>query len=129
MHQVCVLSTFIFAVVVDVVTEFARESALSKLLYSDDLVLVSETIEGLRNKLLKWKEAFENKAVKVSIAKMVSGGITKDGMPKSEVDQGRICSLRAKANSVLCLQCGRCIHSRCAGVKRVTKKFSRSFSC
>ena len=38
--------------VVDVVTEFFREGALSELLYADDLVLMSDTIEGLRNKFL-----------------------------------------------------------------------------
>ena len=36
---------------VDVVTEFAREGALSELLYADDLVQISETIDGLRNNL------------------------------------------------------------------------------
>ena len=41
MHQGSVLSHFPFAVVVDVVTEFAREGALSELLYVDDLVLMS----------------------------------------------------------------------------------------
>ena len=41
------------AVVVDVVTEFAIEDALSVLLYVDDLVLMSETIMGLRNMFLK----------------------------------------------------------------------------
>ena len=56
MHQVCVLSPFLFALVVDVVTEFAREGAISELLYADDLVLMSETIEGLKDKFLKWKE-------------------------------------------------------------------------
>ena len=55
MHQGSVLSPFLFAVVVDVVTEFAREGALYELLYADDLVLMSETIEGLRNKFLGWK--------------------------------------------------------------------------
>ena len=45
MHQGSVLSLLLFAVVVDVVTEFARLGALSELLYSDDLVLMSETIE------------------------------------------------------------------------------------
>ena len=52
-HNGSVLSSFLFAVVVDVVTEFSRESALSELLYADDLVLMSETIEGIRNKFLK----------------------------------------------------------------------------
>ena len=51
MQQGSALSPFLFALVVDVVTEFAREGALSELLYADDLVLMGETIMGLRNKL------------------------------------------------------------------------------
>ena len=35
-----------FAVVMDVVTELASEGVLSELLYADDLVVESETIEG-----------------------------------------------------------------------------------
>ena len=34
---------------------------LSELLYADDIVQVSETFEGYRDKFLKWKEAFESK--------------------------------------------------------------------
>ena len=110
MHQGSVLSPFLFAVVVDVVTEFAREGALSEWLYADDLVLMSETIEGLRNKFLKWKEAFESMGLKVNLGKSkvtVCSGITKDGMSKSKVDPCGICSLRVKANSVLCVHCGK----------------------
>ena len=47
MHQGSVLSPFLFALVVDIVTEFARDGALSELLYADDLVQMSETIKGL----------------------------------------------------------------------------------
>ena len=36
-----VLSPFLFAVVVDIVTELAREGVLSELLFADDLVLMS----------------------------------------------------------------------------------------
>ena len=50
-------------------------------------------------------------------------------MPKSKVDPCGVCSLRAKANPVLCLQCGRWIHDRYAGLKMVTPKFSRNFKC
>ena len=60
MHQGSVLSPFLFSLVLDVVTEFDREGALSELLYVDDIVLTSETIEGLGDKLLRWKEAFES---------------------------------------------------------------------
>ena len=52
----------------------------------------------------------------------INEGITKDGMSKSYVVPCRICSLRVKANSVLCLQCGKWIHGRCVGVKRLTPK-------
>ena len=81
------------------------EGALSELLYADDLVLRSETIEGLRNKLFKWKEVFESKGLKVNLGKtkvMVCSGITKDGISKSKFDACGVSSLRAKANSVLC---------------------------
>ena len=50
MHQGSLLSPFLFSVVVDV-TELARDGVLSELLY-DDLVLMCETIEGLRNQFL-----------------------------------------------------------------------------
>ena len=54
---------------------------------------------------------------------MVNDDITNDGLSKSIVDPCAVCSLREKANSVLCVQCSKCIHSKCAGVKRVTQKF------
>ena len=45
------------------------EGVLSELLYAVDIVLMSETIEGLRNKFLKWKEAFDSKGLKVNLGK------------------------------------------------------------
>ena len=75
--------------VADVVTEFAREGEISELLYADDLVMISETIERLRNKFLKCEEDFESKVFKVNLRKtkvIVSGSITKDGKSKIKVD-------------------------------------------
>ena len=49
---------------------------------------MSETIEGLTDKFLKCKEAFESKGLKVDLGKikvMVGRGITQDGLPKSKV--------------------------------------------
>ena len=132
MHQGSMLSPFLFALVVDFVIEFAREGALCESLYADDLVLMSESIEGLRNMIFKWKEAFESKWLKVKLGKakvMVSGDITKDGLSNSKVDVCEVCSLRVKPNSAMSVQCGMRIHGRCAGVKRVTSKFSRNIRC
>ena len=60
---------------------------------------------------------------------MVSGGIIKDGVSKRKVDPCGVCSLRVKANSVLCAHCGKWIHSRCFGAKSVTLNFLRHFTC
>ena len=62
MHQGSVLSPLFLAVVVDVVTEFARYGALSELLYADDLVLSSETIDGLMNKFLNGRRLLRARA-------------------------------------------------------------------
>ena len=73
---------------------------------------------------LEWKEAFESKDLKGNHWKtrvIVSRGII--GLSKSKVDTCAVCSLRVKVNSILCAQCGRMIHVRCAEVKRVTQKF------
>ena len=71
---------------------------LSELLYADDLVLMSETIEGFRNKFINWK-AFESKCLKINFWKvMVGDSITKDGLSKSHVDPCVVCSLIVPAN-------------------------------
>jgi len=117
-HQGSVLSPLVFAVVVDVVTENARESLMSKMLYADDLVLMSETMEGLREKFWKWKEVFESKELKVNLGKtkaMVSG--TDDELSAGKVDPCGVCGKRVMANSVLCTNCGKWIHGRFAKMK------------
>ena len=75
-HQRSVLSPLLFAIVVDVITESVRNGLMSDMFYADDLILTSETMEGLREKFWKWKEAFESKGLKVNIGKtkvVVSG--------------------------------------------------------
>ena len=46
---------------IDVVTELAIDVWLSELMYADDLVFTSETIEGFSNKFGNWKESFERR--------------------------------------------------------------------
>ena len=78
------------------ITALAREGVLSELLYADDLVLVSESIKALRNKFLKWKEAFESKCLKVNLGKtkvVFCGRITNDGLSKSKVGPCRSAAL------------------------------------
>ena len=43
-YQESVLSSLLFAIVVNVVTENAKESLMKEILYADDLVLMSKTM-------------------------------------------------------------------------------------
>ena len=69
MHQGSVLSPLIFAIVVDV-TEHAREGLLNEILYADDLVLMSESLEDLRERFQRWRSALEDKGLKVNVGKL-----------------------------------------------------------
>ena len=68
-HQGSVLSPLIFAIVVDVVTEHAREGLLNEILYVDDLELVSESLNNLRERFQRGRSALEDKGLKVNVRK------------------------------------------------------------
>ena len=68
-HQGSVLSPLIFAIVVDVMTEHAREGLLNEILYADDLVLTSESLEDLRERFRRWRSALEDQGLKVNVGK------------------------------------------------------------
>ena len=54
---------------------------------------------------------------------MISGCNIDDGLSKSKLFQFGDCNFWVMVNSVLCVQCGRLIHSRCGGVKLLTPTF------
>ena len=68
-HQGSVLSPLLFVAVMEVVTRGVKEGLPWELLYADDLVLVAQSKEELREKLLRWKECTELKGLKVNIEK------------------------------------------------------------
>ena len=68
-NQGSVLSPLIFAVVVDVVTEHAREGRLKEILCADNLVLRSKSQEDLRERFQRWRSALKDKGLNVNVAK------------------------------------------------------------
>ena len=129
-HQGSALSTLLFAIAVDVISENAREGLMNEVFYANDLVLMSESKENLKEKFLKWKEAFENKGLKVNLKEtkvMVSD--LKDEVLKSKVDPCAKCGKRVMANSVMCTKCCKWVHGRCAKMKRVTSTMAKGFVC
>ena len=58
-QQGSVLSPLLFTIVVNVITENAR-CVVNELLYADDLVLLSKSVEGLKERFWNWKNALES---------------------------------------------------------------------
>ena len=99
---------------------------MNKILYADDLVIMSESIEMLKEKFFKWKEAFESKWLKVNLKKtkvMVSG--SKGEILESKVDPSAKCGKRVMAHLVMCTKCGKWVHGRCAKMKRVIQLWQK----
>ena len=118
-HQGSVLSPLLFTIVVDVITENA-----------DDLVIMSEDMEGLKERFWNWKNAQESKGLKVNTRKtkmMVSG--SEGELFQSKIDPCGVCGRRIMANSVLCTKCGNWVHGKCAKIKRVTARLAMHFVC
>ena len=126
----CRHNPLLFAIAADEISENAREGLTNEILYADDLVLMSKSMENLKEKFLKWKEAFESKGMKVNLKKtkvMVSG--SKGEVLKSEVDPCAKCAKRVMANSMMCTKCGKWVHGRCTKMKRVTSTLTKGFVC
>ena len=83
----------------DVITEKARRGVVNELLYADYLVLMSETMEKLKERFWNWKDELESRVWKV----MVIG--SEGELLKSKIDQCGDCGRRVMANSVLCTKC------------------------
>ena len=104
-HQGSVLSPLIFAIVVDAVSEHAREGLLNKILYADDLVLMSENLEDLRERFQRWRHALESKGLRINIrkTKMMASGAEGE-VVRSRVDP---CGIVEYVGKELCLtRCG-----------------------
>ena len=113
-HQGSVLSPLLFAMVIDEVTENARKGWMKQILYADDLVLMGETMEELRENFDEWREAFKSKRMRVNLGKtklMVSG--MEEEAFDSKIDPCGVCGTRVMSNSVLCRACGKWVHARC----------------
>ena len=129
-HQGSVLSPLLFAIVVDVITENARRGVINELLYTDNLVIMSENMKDLKERFWNWKDALESRGLKVNTKKtklMVSG--SEGELFKSKIDPCGVCGRRVMANSVLCTKCGNWIHGKCEKIKRATARLAMHFVC
>ena len=118
-HQGSVLSPLLFVAVMEVVTRGVKEGLPWELLYADDLVLVAQSKEELREKVLRWKECMELKGLKVNIekTKVVRSGKSGGEMVKTVRWPCAVCGKGVGANSIQCSDCCGWVHKRCGGAR------------
>ena len=124
------LSPLLFAIVTDVITKNARRGVANELLYADDLVLMSEAMQNLKERFLNWKDALESEGLKINTRKtkvMVSG--SEGELFKSKIDACGVCGRRVMANSVLCIRCGNWVHGKYSKIYGVTDRLAMRFVC
>ena len=64
LHQGSVLSPLLFVTVKEITTTELRAGLPEELLYADDLILMAESEESLREKIVKWRSGLEAKGLK-----------------------------------------------------------------
>ena len=69
LHQGSALSPLLFVIIMNVLAEEAKTKPPWALLFADDLVLVSETIEEVEEELERWRAVIENKGLRISRSK------------------------------------------------------------
>ena len=69
LHQGSALSPFLFAVIMDRLTDEVRRESLWTMLFADDIMICEETREEVEQRLESWKYALERKGMKVSRSK------------------------------------------------------------
>ena len=68
-HQGSALSPLMFAIVVNVATNEIKEGMLQEILYTDDIILIAESMAEPQETFYGWKSALESEGLKVNLMK------------------------------------------------------------
>ena len=106
-HQGSVLSPLLFIIVLEALSRKFRGGLPWELLYADDLVLMAETEDLLKEKIMKWKAVMEEKGLRVNMGKtkvmrcrVGTGEVVKSGKFPCGV-----CRKGVGANNIKCTSC------------------------
>ncbi|KAK3574346.1 hypothetical protein QTP86_005153 [Hemibagrus guttatus] len=66
LHQGSALSPFLFAIVMDQLSEEVRQESPWTMMFADDIVICSESREQVEENLVRWRFALERRGMKVS---------------------------------------------------------------
>ena len=122
-HQGSVLSPLLFIIVLEALSREFRcgvpwEDPWEDL-YADDLVIIAESLEECVRRLLTWKEAMEEKGLRVNAGKtkIMICGTGLDLLQSSGEFPCAVC----RSNSIFCKGCKHWVLKKCSGLKRLTE--------
>ena len=117
-HQGSVLSPLLFIIVLEALSREFRTGCPWELLYADDLVIIAESEEELRNKLSLWKSNMESKVLSVNVGKtkiMISGADMNTLKDSGKFPCG-VCRTGVGSNSIYCNGCKHWVHKKCSKI-------------
>ena len=133
-HQGSVLSPLLFILVLEALSrEFPDRGIPWELLYADDLLVASESLEKCKERLRLWKVEMEQKGLRVNMKKtkiMVSGpGL--DLLKDSGKYTCAVCREGVDRPAIPCTSCGMYVHGKqkCSGVRPPLKSEYPGYHC
>ena len=117
-HQGSVLSPLLFIIVLEALSHKFSSGVPWEDLYANDLVIITELLEECVRRLLTWKEAMEEKGLRVNAGKMK---VMICGTSLDLEFPCYICRTGMGSNSIFCNSCKHWVHKKCSGLKRLTK--------
>ena len=101
-HQGSVLSPLLFILVLEALSRELKTGAPWELLYADDLVLISESLDDCISKFEKWKLEIESKKLRVNSKKTKFKLLGSENLRDSGAFSCSVCRKGVGVNSVFC---------------------------
>ncbi|KAK3575651.1 hypothetical protein QTP86_031603, partial [Hemibagrus guttatus] len=117
LHQGSALSPFLFAIVMDQLSEEVRQESPWTMMFADDIVICSESREQVEESLERWRFALERRGMKVSHSKTEymcvneregSGTVRLQGEEVKKVQEFKYLGLTVQSNG----ECGKEVKKR-----------------
>ena len=124
------LSPLVFITVLEALSQEFHAGCPWENLYADDLVIITESLEELQQKLISWKTNIEEKGLRVNMGKtkVLMSGLGLSVLQKSSKDPCGVCLKGVGTNFIFCGGCVRWIHKNCSGIPSRLKS-DASFMC
>ncbi|XP_068686740.1 uncharacterized protein [Montipora foliosa] len=117
-HQGSVLSPFLFIIVMEALSCDLRIGCPWELLYADDLVISSDSLDNLLARLCTWKLGLESKGLRVNMSKtkILMSGPNLYSLCDSEKFPCAIYRKGVGSNSIFCNGCSHWVHKKCSQI-------------